>query len=443
MLRAPAPILAFAGTHTPMHILRHAWLPCLLLAQGLGAQVFFTGRQVESSLGPDVFAPTLTQNELYILFASRRAGGAGGFDLWEARRTSLVAPWNAPTPVAQLNSAADDTEPALSRDGLELYFTSSRSIGGLGPSNVLRSTRIALNAPWGPPAALGGPVNLTGVSNHDPRLSSNGLTLFYASNVGGGADLFTVVRSSVGGPWQNRQPLPGLNTGAVERSPLPDGDGGILYFASDRPGGNGGLDIYLTWRSGNGYTTPILIPELSSPADDLMPWVGAVSGRMYLSSFQGVNSSLIIWCPVPVHGGIDGRAWQATALPAPTPAAPIVAMREYQFSTTQPGDSTAPIDWYDWLAPPPPEGALLLLSVGPNTVVTVPGFRSAFALNPSAFVSLGFFPVLPNHLANIPPIPVPRDQALIGFALDFQVAWLYLQSLTGAFSDVVRLRLTP
>jgi hypothetical protein len=40
-----------------------------------------------------------------------------------------------------------------------------------------------------------------------------------------------------------------INTGANERTPALSRDGHYLFFASDRPGGLGGLDIWLSWRA--------------------------------------------------------------------------------------------------------------------------------------------------------------------------------------------------
>jgi hypothetical protein len=429
-----------------MPALANTCFALLFLAHGLAAQQeqgFFTGRWPVASLGLDIYSPTMTEDELYILFASRRAGGAGGWDLWEARRPGIQTGWGPATPVAQLNGPADDFEAGLSRNGLELYFVSNRVFPALGPHSILRSTRATLTSPWSAPVPLGAPVNGANDNNHDPRLTSDGLTMFFASN-GNGADLFLVTRPNLGAPWQNRQGLATINTGAAERSPLPDGDGGILYFASDRPGGLGGLDQYITWRlPGGGFSPPLLVTDLSSAFDDQNGWVGARTGRMMVSVVRAGQSFIDIWCPTPVHGIVLDRPWQTTTTPTTGGGAPILATREYLFSTTQPGDSRGPIEWYDWTMPPPPEGALLLLSLGTGPAFAVPGFRGHFGLNAGAMVSLGFFGVQPNNLANIPPVNLPRDPSLAGLGLEFQVAWLFLQSQTGSFSDIVRLRLTP
>jgi hypothetical protein len=57
-------------------------------------------------------------NTLY--FASSRPGGAGGMDLWLARRTGEA--WGEPENLAAVNSASDEGWPALSPDETELWF---------------------------------------------------------------------------------------------------------------------------------------------------------------------------------------------------------------------------------------------------------------------------------------------------------------------------------
>lgn len=71
---------------------------------------------VESEPWPD--GPQTT-----IVLGSRRPGGAGGTDLYEARRATADDPFGAPMPIVELNTDANDTDPWLSPDGRTLVFT--------------------------------------------------------------------------------------------------------------------------------------------------------------------------------------------------------------------------------------------------------------------------------------------------------------------------------
>jgi WD40-like Beta Propeller Repeat len=69
---------------------------------------------------------TLTSDGLTVFFASSRDGGAGANDVWLAERATLDDDFSVPTLVPALSSPGDEIDLALSPDGRELLFTSSR-----------------------------------------------------------------------------------------------------------------------------------------------------------------------------------------------------------------------------------------------------------------------------------------------------------------------------
>jgi hypothetical protein len=83
---------------------------------------------------------------------------------------------------AVINSTApdrNDTHPAISKDGLSLYFASTR-VGGFGDYDLWVSHRDSLDACWGAPVNLGSPVN-TSAREFAPNLSPDGHWLFFHS----------------------------------------------------------------------------------------------------------------------------------------------------------------------------------------------------------------------------------------------------------------------
>src|SRR5438093_8275760 len=67
--------------------------------------------------------------------------------------------WAAPVNLGPVvNSAYADNGPAISKDRLSLYFTSTRP-GGFGDQDIWVSQRASLNDPWGPPTNLGPMIN--------------------------------------------------------------------------------------------------------------------------------------------------------------------------------------------------------------------------------------------------------------------------------------------
>lgn len=98
------------------------------LAQPFAAPVEHTELTVAGSGQVD---PTLSADGLEVFFASNRAGGRGGYDVYTAHRPSLDQPFGAATLVPELSSPGDDICVRLSLDGTAMYFDyNAKSLGG-------------------------------------------------------------------------------------------------------------------------------------------------------------------------------------------------------------------------------------------------------------------------------------------------------------------------
>lgn len=75
--------------------------------------------------------PVVTHDELVIYFATDRAAPVGLFDVWTARRPSVTEPFGPPVRVEELASPGRDVPRWLSPDACALYFVSDRA-GGAG-----------------------------------------------------------------------------------------------------------------------------------------------------------------------------------------------------------------------------------------------------------------------------------------------------------------------
>ena len=157
-----------------------------------------------------------------------------------------------------VNSDAGDGGPSVSADGRTMVFSSSRG-GGQGDEDLWISSRPRAGAPWGEPANLGPQINTEG-RECGPCLSGDDLTLIFESNRMGGQgdfDLWMSARAATTKPFGRPVNLgASVNSKAYDRGACLSADGRTLYFHSNRPGGHGEGDI---WQA------PLLPPVKPKP----------------------------------------------------------------------------------------------------------------------------------------------------------------------------------
>ena len=96
-------------------------------------------------------------------------------------------------------------------------------------------------------------------------------------------DLFTSTKRN--GEWTRPQIMPINSPDAWDSSPTFSGDGKTLYFASDRPGGSGGSDIYRARINDRGRWADVqnMGPTINTPEDEVFPYVSP-DNKLYFSS---------------------------------------------------------------------------------------------------------------------------------------------------------------
>jgi hypothetical protein len=103
------------------------------------------------------------------------------------------------TAVTELNdAAANDIQPNVRKDGLEVVFSSNRT-GGLGAQDIWAATRRSIHHPWSVPVNLGPAVN-TAAAESRPSLSRNARQLLFGRAPGpeGSGDIYVTTRTKVG-----------------------------------------------------------------------------------------------------------------------------------------------------------------------------------------------------------------------------------------------------
>ena len=169
---------------------------------------------------------------------------------------------------------------AVTETGLSLYFASDRA-GGLGGLDIYVSRRASINDPWGPPQSLGNTIN-TPSNDHCALVAADGHQLFFVSNREGGQGMGDLYMSFRRNPfddtsWEAPQILTELNSASDDYGPTvfrnPRTGALTMFYNSNRPG-RGGYDIYMSVQQSNGrFASPTLVAELSSAQDETFPMV--------------------------------------------------------------------------------------------------------------------------------------------------------------------------
>jgi WD40 repeat protein len=190
--------------------------------------------------GPALTADGLT---LYYALTAQDAG-----DIYVTHRNSRADPFVPGTPVAGINSAVADLDPFISADGSTLYFDSAQATGTA--LHLYVAVRQASGS-FGAPQALTA-FNTQTVDGH-PVLSPDGLALYWSSTrtdggAKGGTDIWRATRTSTAGEFANAAPVAELNSAMNESPSWVSPDNCVVLLQSDRPGGLGLQDIYQAVR---------------------------------------------------------------------------------------------------------------------------------------------------------------------------------------------------
>ncbi len=188
--------------------------------------------------------PSLTADGKILYFTiCDRSDGMGSCDIYYSQR--IGKRWSDPINMGvKVNSSAWDTQPSISPDGNILYFTSSRP-GTKGYSDIWKTSKDE-SGNWTSPVNLGDSINTDG-TEQTPFIHSDGKTLYFSSNGHpgmGGMDIFYSHMDDKGN-WSKAVNIGyPINSGDADGYLFVNARGNKAYFASDKYGGKGGLDIY-------------------------------------------------------------------------------------------------------------------------------------------------------------------------------------------------------
>lgn len=209
------------------------------------------------------YLPYLTADEQTIFLTARRPECTGGYSaeyrdftedffFAEMKNGQWQAIQNFGAPV---NTDLNEGAACFTPDGQFVFFTACNRREGIGDCDIYVSRLIGNK--WSSPQNLGPLVNTTSWESQ-PSISHDGNTLYFASNRPGGmggADIW--FSKKVGGAWTEPQNMgKPINTPGKENCPFLHADGSTLYFSSDGHPGMGNLDLFLTRKIENGWSLP-------------------------------------------------------------------------------------------------------------------------------------------------------------------------------------------
>jgi hypothetical protein len=218
----------------------------------------------------------LSADELTIYFGSERAGGLGHFDIWVARRECRDCSWQEPVNLGpNINSEKSEGGPEVSLDGHFLFFSSNRPGSTAGTDDIWLSHRTDVHddLAWEPAVNLGPLVN-TALPEGGPAFLTPGAgpaTLYFSRSAG---DIYAVAIDRNGTPLSTAEPVAELNSSANEGEPSIRGDGKEIVFWSNRSGGRGLVDVWVSTRQNvnEPWSTPVSMgAPINTTGTDISP----------------------------------------------------------------------------------------------------------------------------------------------------------------------------
>ena len=185
-----------------------------------------------------------------------------------------------------VNSNADEYLPALSADGSTLIFTRSENVKGVRNEDFYISYNDTDE--WQFANNLGEPINT--LKNEGAQcITADGKTLYFTAcsrnDSYGRCDIYQ--SDFVNEKWTNPVNLgPNINTESWESQPAISSDGRQLFFVSNRPGGRGGKDIWVSYKNANGVWMEAknIGDKINTSKDDISPFLHWDNQTLYFAS---------------------------------------------------------------------------------------------------------------------------------------------------------------
>ena len=285
--------------------------PAFMLAFLLGVHPLFAQRvlgDVAPGTKPKIFAPgVFTLPERYEQYSCFSRDGKEYYlsitdDRWNYLRILRSEwqgdKWGPLEPVSFARDGRTGGEPFITCDNQELYFVSDRHHETPWHSEIYKVRRTKTG--WSEPIRLPAPIN-SKASQWHPTLTKDG-TIYFGSEREGGALKADIYFSRLeGGEYKTVHKLGGLiNTAYNDCDPLIAPDESWLIFHSDRPGGFGEHDLYISYRQKDGtWSDPKNMgPDINTAQWEMGPALSADGKYLFFTrrkAFYPGEPSKVFW----------------------------------------------------------------------------------------------------------------------------------------------------
>lgn len=268
---------------------------CLFAIEAVKNPVAFNPVNMGDSINTrfNEYSPAITADGNTLMFTREIETGGNEYfsgmkqeDFYVSFRRSDGSWTRAASVGPPLNTRGNEGAQTIGPGGQYMYFTACDRPDGLGRCDIYYSDFNGRS--WSVPVNIGGPVN-TQYWESQPSISADGKTLFFVSNRPGGFGGLDIWISKMGedGKWQD--PVNAgdiINTAGDEVTPFIHFDGKTLYFSSNGRPNMGGFDLYVTRIGDDGsWSKPLNIGYPINTHNDEMGLAIESNGyRAYYSS---------------------------------------------------------------------------------------------------------------------------------------------------------------
>ena len=227
---------------------------CLFAEKAMRTPLSFSSERLPAPLNQFAlqYFPSLTLDEKMMAFTVRKSSAPDADeDIFVSYRQNET--WSVPRSISsQINTREhNEGSSVLSPDGQQLIFTACQRRDSYGSCDLYVSKKLGRS--WSRPINMGKPIN-TPAWESQPSLSADGRTLYFVSNRAGGEgmrDLWVSYKTLSG--WTVPKNLgSNINTPDEDLSPFIHANGRSLYFASKGHLGMGGYDLFLSEKEEEG-----------------------------------------------------------------------------------------------------------------------------------------------------------------------------------------------